>query len=567
MKFDDRLATAMRIGASGPAMSRIELRQLLDLLGASPAHARSPAVEAAYARITELAQGIPPVDRAAIVREPGLRLRSARLVALLGASEDAVAEAAVARAQLTPEEWQDLIPAISPAARRALRQRDDLAPQVLRRLNAAGAYDRGLPPARVDAVSFEPELAVTIRGEPATVPPPHPAPLTVETDPGTIGALVRRIEAYRQARQAATRITLDGSADAPRLPLGEDHDPALHGDPTVFDFSTGPNGAITWADGQAASMLVGLAPFTTAPLSMAFNQRRPITAQPLDLSGTAIVGGDWQIDAAARFAPQTGAFLGYAGRMRRIIGDDPVAVPAQDSEADRIRQLLHELRTPVNAIQGFAEVIQQQLFGPTPHEYRALAANIASDAARMLAAFEELERLARLESGALDLDPGSTDFVAVLRSVASQLHERTAQRKVAFAIPDALPAALIGLPESEAELLGWRLLATLGGAAMPGETLKVGVHALTDADGALQLTIDLPASLRDKPAEAVLHAAVGAVPQALAAGMFGVGFALRLARAELRAAGGALKLEQGKLLLHLPDLTRRDAGHSAQHTT
>jgi two-component system, OmpR family, sensor kinase len=64
----------------------------------------------------------------------------------------------------------------------------------------------------------------------------------------------------------------------------------------------------------------------------------------------------------------------------------------------------------------------------------------------------------------------------------------------------------------------------------------------------------------------VLHAAVGAVPQALAAGMFGVGFALRLARAELRAAGGELKLEGGKLLLQLPDLTSRDAGHSAQRS-
>ena len=58
--------------------------------------------------------------------------------------------------------------------------------------------------------------------------------------------------------------------------------------------------------------------------------------------------------------------------------------------------MLHELRTPVNAIQGFAEVIQQQLFGPTPHEYRALAAGIAGDAARILSAFEELDRLAGL---------------------------------------------------------------------------------------------------------------------------------------------------------------------------
>lgn len=565
MKFDDRLATAMRIGASGPAMSRIELRQLLDLLGSSPAHARSPAVEAAYARIAELSQQIPPGDRATIVREPGLRLRSARLVALLASSEYDVAEAAVDRASLAEEEWLDLIPAISPAARRALRQRSDLTQTVLRRLNDVGAYDRGLPPGPEAMPSAEPRPAPVAASEaPIAVPLPVVAP-KAEPEPGTIGALVRRIEAYRQARQTAAPITLDGSADAPRLPLGEDHDLALQSRATQFDFATGPTGSIAWADNAVAAMVVGVAPFSTGALTAAFKQRRSIAAQSVELSGGAAIAGMWHLDAAPRFAPHTGGFLGYTGRMRRVVADAAAARPARDSEADRIRQLLHELRTPVNAIQGFAEVIQQQLFGPTPHEYRALAANIASDAARMLAAFEELERLARLDSGAQDLDPGQVDFVATLRSVASQLDERIAQRKVAFTIPDALPPALIGLTESDAELLGWRLLATLGGAAMPGETLKVS-SSLAAVDGAgTVLAIDLPASLRDKPAETVLHAAVGAVPQALAAGMFGVGFALRLARAELRAAGGELKLEHGKLLLRLPDLTRPDAGHSALH--
>ena len=566
MKFDDRLATALRIGASGPAMARIELRQLLDLLGSSPAHARNPAMEAGYARIAALSQQIPPGVRAAIVREPGLRLRSARLVALLASSEYDVAEAAVDRASLTEEEWQDLIPAISPAARRALRQRSDLTPQVLRRLNDVGAYDRGLPPGEVSEASVAPSLAPSAVTEPlAVVAPPIVSP-NEESDSGTIGALVRRIEAYRQARQTTATIQPDGSGDAPRLPLGEEHDPAHHHRVAMIDFSTGPTGAITWADSSAAPTIIGLAPFGTGALEAAFKRRRPVAAQALELDGGGASAGTWQLDAAPRFAPQTGAFLGYAGRLRRVVTDTASTPSAQDSEADRIRQLLHELRTPVNAIQGFAEVIQQQLFGPTPHEYRALAANIAGDAARMLAAFEELERLARLDSGTLDLGTGSADFVASLRSVLGQLQERIAQRKVAFVIPDALPPALIGLPEGDAELLGWRLLATLGGAAMPGETLKVGVSSAAGGTTGVELAIDLPASLRDKPSDAVLHAAVGAVPQALAAGMFGVGFALRLARAELRAAGGELKLEGGKLLLRLPHLTSRDAGHSASRS-
>jgi signal transduction histidine kinase len=83
--------------------------------------------------------------------------------------------------------------------------------------------------------------------------------------------------------------------------------------------------------------------------------------------------------------------------------------------------LLHELRTPVNAIQGFAEVIQQQLFGPTPHEYRALAAVVAADSAVMLAGFEELDRYARLDSGTLSLASGECDLAAALDALVSRM--------------------------------------------------------------------------------------------------------------------------------------------------
>ena len=56
----------------------------------------------------------------------------------------------------------------------------------------------------------------------------------------------------------------------------------------------------------------------------------------------------------------------------------PPEGPTATSEAgDRMRQLLHELRTPAGAIQGFAELIQQQMFGSAPNEYRALAAAVS----------------------------------------------------------------------------------------------------------------------------------------------------------------------------------------------
>jgi two-component system OmpR family sensor kinase len=110
----------------------------------------------------------------------------------------------------------------------------------------------------------------------------------------------------------------------------------------------------------------------------------------------------------------------------------PLAVRAPSANSgDRMRQLLHELRTPVGAIQGFAELIQQQLYGPAPNEYRALAAAVAVDAARLLAGFDEIDRLARLESGAPVFDEGRCQWdaavSAMLRRIEGVLRPRSAR--------------------------------------------------------------------------------------------------------------------------------------------
>src|SRR5690606_20458848 len=117
--------------------------------------------------------------------------------------------------------------------------------------------------------------------------------------------------------------------------------------------------------------------------------------------------------------------------MRRPPVVEAATPPTPRHEADKLRQLLHELRTPVNAIQGFAELIQQQLFGPAPNEYRALAAAVAVDAARLLAGFDEIDRMAQLEVGTLTLDEGRSDaraiVCAILRRLEGVLRQRSAR--------------------------------------------------------------------------------------------------------------------------------------------
>ena len=230
--------------ADGAGLQRIQFRQLLDLLGTTPAQARGQQLDAAFVRLIELAATISPADRAAMVGDRGLRLRSPRLVAALAAGEPQVAAATLLRAELSEEQWLDLVPALLPAARIHLRQRSDLPLAATNLLARLGVTDRSLPPAE--------SVASEITAEPETnVIPPLPEPGETEG----IGAIVKRIEAYRKAKQVVEQAPI---GDSPRLPLGEEHVLHVPAEARAFDFATNAEGRIAWADPGVSAMVVGM---------------------------------------------------------------------------------------------------------------------------------------------------------------------------------------------------------------------------------------------------------------------------------------------------------------------
>lgn len=373
-----------------------------------------------------------------------------------------------------------------------------------------------------------------------------------------ISALVERIAQYKrnQDTDGAGGSLSQGEFDSnePRLPLGEEQLRQVTRS-RAFGFAADAGGRIEWSDGDVASMIIGtrlVAPAPMggsaheSPLERAFRQRQPILGAPKQLIGAEAIQGDWIVDAQPRFTQQ-GNFAGYVGRFRRPAEVKDSTLTAAEREADRIRQLLHELRTPVTAVQGYAEVIQQQLFGAAPHEYRALAAAIAGDAARILAGFEELDRLAKLETGVLDIDGGETDLASLAERTCRQLEPVLRPRMAGIALEGAKFPCIIPVDTDQAEALLWRLLATLGGGCAAGEMLaaEIGTTGLN-----AQLRCEIPAQLLSE--EDVFAAEAKPASSAINAGIFGAGFALRLARAEAKAAGGDLIRDDDTLILTLP---------------
>ncbi|MDE2620128.1 MAG: sensor histidine kinase [Sphingomonadales bacterium] len=541
----------------------MQFRQLVDLIGTMPAEARGAAIDRAMLRLGELAAQIPAPERAMALARSGVRLRNPRLVAELCCDHPAVAAATIACARLTDEQWLDLIPALPGPARDRLLQRDDLGAALRRRLERLGAASPGLPgPDTATVAAPQPASAIAESAPPSggakvlplrartEAPPAAPAPSepVIASPSGAaapsgegIGAIVRRIEAFRRNREA----TRPAANDAPRLPLGEDAAPPQL---QAFGFACDSAGRISWTDATVAGMAVGLllplADAADGTLASAFRRRLPVRGTLITLEGAPAITGTWLLDAAPEF-DRDGRFTGYTGKFRR---PGPAKVPvAEHPEAVRVRQVLHELRTPVNAIQGFAELIQQQLVGPVPHTYRALAASIAADAAQMLAGFEELDRLARLDMSALLPEPGEADLGATIAALIDQLDPFTRPRQSGFLFTAPATVCSVALARDEVERLGWRLLATLAGVARPGERLAV---ELGRGAGMVTLSIALPeamAAVADP-----FESAVATAGQTVSGGLFGTGFALRLAGAEARGAGGSLAFGDHRAILTLP---------------
>jgi len=556
MLFDDRLATVLRSPARSETGARTQYRQLLDLLGSMPGSEQSEWLDAAYTRLGELAAELPQAVQSEILRAPGLRLRNRMLVAWLARREPQAAAAAMATAHLSERDWLYLIPRLPMTARGFLRHRRDLplsARQVLERL---GVQDLVLPEPPAEA---RPAVARPTAQEPTT----HPELEEAASGAG-IGALVRRIEAFQRARR-------EGSPAArSSLPLDESRalDPDIVRRARAFDFSTDASGVVDWADPAIAPLVVGVVlggarPGAVAELEAAaakeMARRLPLRDRRIILTGLPEIAGAWRLDAAPFFTPATGQFAGYRGRMRRPSAAAVPSAAAAPGQADRMRQLLHELRTPVNAIQGFAELIQQQMFGSAPNEYRALAAAIAVDAARLMAGFDEIDRLAKLETGALHLEPGQSDWREVVATILRRLEGVLRPRSARLDLTARGSPFTSSLALDDAMQLAWRFLATLAGAVAPGEILELDLAS----DGAtISLEAELPTALRD--VEDLFAASAPGPARAISAGMFGAGFALRLARAEAEAVGGKLERKGEWIRLVLPALTAPRAIHSRE---
>ncbi len=438
--YDDRLDTVLRGDSSTPSGAAAQYRQLLDLIGNDVTQLAPASAAVALSRLHALRFALSAQHRLAAVAELGSRLRSPALLRYLCEDRPEIATQAVSSARLTDSQWAALIPDLPVRARGLLRHRRDIGPQATRLLAQLGVQDMALPAPPFARAEPQPAMPLAPAAEPlvATRAPDNEAEQTIRavtTPLSGISAIVERIEAYRRARDHAMPSVTHPTAVRNAL----DRASRL----TTIDFEANARGEVIWADGRAAPLMIGRmlrssddwSPTRADAITRnALMQRVHLQGGSVTLDGPDVIAGNWRCDATPLFDATTGHYTGHAGRLRRpaqpaqaavVSVPEPDITPQNAGSSDELRQVLHELRTPINAVQGFAEIIRHQLFGPVARDYRDRAASIADDAGRLHSLFLDIDQLARDasadgDSSSAESHRRAADIIASFNAGSSQ---------------------------------------------------------------------------------------------------------------------------------------------------
>ncbi|HEU4704428.1 MAG TPA: histidine kinase dimerization/phospho-acceptor domain-containing protein [Sphingomicrobium sp.] len=487
--------------ATDPHDRAVRWRQLVDLVARAGGQAGSPLVEQALHLIRSDRPLVDQPLRAAAARAIAALPVPYALVALFASDTMAVSAPVLAAAQLERDEWQKLLA---------------LADEETRRFILTLHPDLPLPPPAGQAPADEPEAAP---GEAPQVP--------------SISDVVARIERLRRGRAQASA----GGDEGELAGTG--------GAASLFRWECGPSGDIVWVEGVPRGPLVGRSiaraeegEGVEQEVERAFAMRSPFRDARFSLPGEGTLAGEWKISGVPAFEPADGRFAGYRGIALRESGgaadSGRFGQSALLTDPNSLRELVHEIKTPLNAIIGFAEIIDAQLLGPADRHYRNRAAEIVAQARLLLSAIDDLDFAAKLQSDRNR--PGSgTDLAMLLEQVAAGMRQGAPDSAPRLQLSTETRRRRCALEPALAERLVTRFCTALLGAAADGET--VVVH-LDNASGRCLLWVRPPPGL---------DAAANGDP---ASG----GFSLRLVRGLARIAGGDLTVTKARISLALPEL-------------
>jgi phosphoserine phosphatase RsbU/P len=166
---------------------------------------------------------------------------------------------------------------------------------------------------------------------------------------------------------------------------------------------------------------------------------------------------EWLLSALADQAAVALENARLQAEVRREAGERARALRDVTEEKERaLSMLAHDLRSPLSAIDSFAELMEMELLGPVTDRQREGLGRIRMSGRHLLAVLENVLEMARLSSGAERLRSRAVPLAEVMEEARQMVHHRaadkaqslqveTASRLQVVADPDRLRQVLINL--------------------------------------------------------------------------------------------------------------------------
>jgi PAS domain S-box-containing protein len=218
------------------------------------------------------------------------------------------------------------------------------------------------------------------------------------------------------------------------------------------------------------------------------------------------------------------------------------AEAANAAKSSFLAHMSHELRSPLNAVLGFAEVVRDMHFGEDQIErYMQYGGFIHQAGTHLLALIDDILDLAKVEAGKLDLQSSSFVLAELLDECARMMRSLAERRDVIFQVTLPPPLLLLTADRRRVKQMVVNLLSNAIKFTGGGGKVILDVQKLADGSAAISIT-DTGIGM-DADQLLVALEPFGRVQGAAGGDPTGTGLGLPIVRNLIEAHGG-------KLLLH-----------------
>lgn len=220
------------------------------------------------------------------------------------------------------------------------------------------------------------------------------------------------------------------------------------------------------------------------------------------------------------------------------------AKEANELKANFLAHMSHEMRTPLNAILGFSDIMKTQTFGPLDDTYKGYAQDIFSSGSHLLNLVDALLDLSRIENNTQDVDIADVDLRAMLNDVETMLRVQAQEKNltVATLIDNDLPQII---RSDRGKLLQILLNLVNNAVKYTPENGRVSVRAWPCKDHVRVLVEDDGIGMTDDEVSLALKP-FGQVKNAFTSGLAGTGLGLPVVVSFVELLQGDMRVESEK---------------------